>query len=157
MINNKLFLIFLILSSFINAQDKPNYPEPKKGYKLVVLELPKLENEKEYKIEITFGMESQINECADASFSFPEIKTEYLIPPMRWPYYIIDAGTIEVMEGIPSESNCTSTKRASRKIISSKNIFENYASGFKRHFFIPEKWTLEYRIWKTTPNYKSVK
>ncbi|WP_312075021.1 ecotin family protein [Chryseobacterium sp.] len=150
------FIILLAFSTFYKAQSKPNYPEPKKGQKLVIVDFPKLENENNYKVEITFGMEFQVNECSVSAFSFPEMKTEYLIPPGRWPYYVIDGETIEVIEGKSSDSKCTSTKRISKKIFSSKKIFENYSSGFKRHFYIPEKWTVEYRTWKVSSEYKTV-
>ena len=151
----KLNLIFLLFSSFLFSQAKPNYPEPKKGFKHVELELPKLENEDEYKIEITFGMDFQTSECVKAWFSFSELKTEYLIPPSRWQFYVVNSDTIEIMEG--KESNCNSTKKITKKIYSEKKQFENYASGFTRHYYIPENWTLEYRVWNSTSNYSTIK
>ena len=68
---------------------------------------------------------------------------------------MIKANTIETIGGkIP---NCTSNKKVKKIILSDKKLFENYASAFIRRFYIPEKWTIEYRIWKTTPRYESLK
>ena len=153
----KLFLLFALFSMCLFAQQKPDYPKPKKGYKMVILELPKINNENDYKVEIAFGIESKIGECSIPSFDFRGIKTEYLIPPYKWPYYVADADTIEIIEGSNPDKTCTSTKLISRKIISSSKEIENYSSSFIRHFYIPENWTLEYRIWKSDPEYISIK
>lgn len=151
----------LIVLSFIcvclSAQQKPDYPKPKKGYKLVKLELPKIDNEKDYKVEIAFGMESKVGECSVASFGFGGLKTEYLVPPYKWPYYVTNGDTIEVIEGRNPDESCTSTRQILKKIMSDQNEIENYSSSFVRHFYIPENWTLEYRIWKSTPDYTSIK
>lgn len=150
-------LFFTLISLSLSAQQKPDYPKPKKGYKMVILELPKMDNEKDYKVEIAFGMESKIGECSIPSFDFRGIRTEYLVPPYKWPYYVADADTIEIIEGSNPDKKCTSTKLISRKIISSSKEIENYSSSFIRHFYIPENWTLEYRIWNSNPEYTSIK
>ncbi|MBP1167153.1 serine protease inhibitor ecotin [Chryseobacterium sp. PvR013] len=72
------------------SQEKPNYPEPEKGMKRVDLKLPKIENNKEYKVEIRFGIEMDVSECSDTndfSFNRKNLEERYAISPSRFPYY----------------------------------------------------------------------
>ena len=68
---NKFIIILILLTGFQNifAQKQPIYPEPEKGFKRVDLQLPKIENENDFKIEITFGMESESDECTKLKVS----------------------------------------------------------------------------------------
>jgi hypothetical protein len=72
-------LILLILSVKLNAQNSPSYPQPKEGFKRVDLLLPKIENSKDYKIQVKFSIEATVGECSNASFSFnrKNLKEEY--------------------------------------------------------------------------------
>ena len=155
----KLFFLIIIISSSISySQDKPTYPEPQKGFKRVDLVLPKIENEKNYKVEVKFGMETSVIECADASFSFPQknLKTEYGISySERFPYYILINDIAEVLE--TRGSNCKSKTNVNKKIFSGNTIMVEYQSYYARPFYIPESWTLEYRIWKAPDNFTTVK
>lgn len=61
-----VILFFAILYALnVYSQEKLSYPEPEKGMKRVDLKLPKIENDKEYKVEIRFGIEMNISECSD--------------------------------------------------------------------------------------------
>lgn len=130
-----------------SAQDKPNYPAAKQGYKRVDLILPKIDNEKDYKIEVRFGQLFSITECAEGSFSFKQdnLKQYFAITPYRFPYYVLESEMCEFLEG--KNSDCKSTVKVSKKILSSTNILIEYQSTYPRPFYIPETWTVEYRIW----------
>ncbi len=152
------FLILLILSVKLNAQNTPTYPQPKEGFKRVDLLLPKIENSKDFKIQVKFSIEATVVECSSTSFSFnrKNLKEEYGIPQnSRYPYYVIESDISEIIEGMNSE--CKSDKKVKRKIISSQDIFIEYQSYYARPFFIPESWSVEYRIWKAEYKYITVK
>src|SRR5690606_40674236 len=74
--NKKLILsvlsIFCLTNTF--AQNTPTYPQPKEGFKRVDLIFPKIENYDQYKVEVRFGMETELYPCSNASFRFrPEL------------------------------------------------------------------------------------
>ncbi|MBS7787660.1 hypothetical protein KIH23_10155 [Flavobacterium sp. CYK-55] len=152
------FLIILIFSVKLNAQNTPTYPLPKEGFKRVDLLLPKIENSKDCKIQVKFSFEANVGECSNASFSFnrKNLKEEYGIPQnSRYPYYVIESDAAEIFEGMSSD--CKSEKKVKRKIISSQDIFIEYQSYYARPFYIPESWSVEYRIWKADDKYITVK
>ncbi|MEC5395501.1 ecotin family protein [Bergeyella sp. RCAD1439] len=151
-------IIILIFSIKLNAQNAPSYPQPKEGFKRVDLLLPKIENSKDYKIQVKFSFEAIVGECSNASFSFnsKNLKEEYGIPQnSRYPYYVIESDAAEIFEGM--NSDCKSEKKVKRKIISSQDIFIEYQSYYARPFYIPESWSVEYRIWKADDKYITVK
>ena len=156
----KRLFTLLILSIFavnLNAQNKPSYPEPKEGFKRVDLLLPKIENSKDYKVQVKFSFEESVIECSDATFSFnrKNLKEEYGIPlNSRFPYYVIESNAAEIFEGIPSD--CKSDKKVKRKILSTQEIFIEYQGYYSRPFYIPESWSVEYRIWKAGDKYVTV-
>jgi ecotin len=150
--------IFIVLCVNLNAQNKPSYPEPKEGFKRVDLLLPKIENSKDYKVQVKFSFEASVVECSNASFSFnrKNLKEEYGIQQnSRFPYYVIESDAAEIFEGM--NSDCKSDKKVQRKIISSQDIFIEYQSYYARPFYIPESWSVEYRIWKAEDKYNTVK
>ena len=155
----KLFFILIIISHSISySQNKPSYPEPQKGFKRVDLILPKIENEKNYQVEVKFGQEVSVIDCADASFSFPikSLKTEYGIPySERFPYYILTSNIDEITQ--TRAKGCNSKTSIRKKILSFQNIMIEYQSHYARPFYIPESWTLEYRIWKASDDFTTIK
>lgn len=155
-----IITFFVLLHSTFFSQEKPYYPEPSPGFKRVDLILPKIENYTDFKVEIRFGMETNISECAlNSSFSFNpnNLKEEYGISPSRFPYYVLSTNNItEITLGF-SQSNCDKGKKVKKKILSSQNIFREYTGHYKVPFYIPEKWSLEYRIWKVDNEYISIK
>ena len=151
-------LTLLILSVKLHAQNTPSYPQPKEGFKRVDLLLPKIENSKDYKIQIKFSIDATVVECSNASFSFnrKNLKEEYGIQQnSRYPYYVIESDAAEILEGM--NSDCKSDKKVKRKIISSQDLFIEYQSYYARPFYIPESWSVEYRIWKAEDKYNTVK
>jgi len=153
-----VILFFSILYSLsVYSQEKPSYPEPEKGMKRVDLKLPKIENDKEYKVEIRFGIEMNISECSDIndfSFNIKNLEKRYGISPSRFPYYVLP-------KEIPTEvltfykSNCDKTKTVKKKVLSSQNILQEYNGHISIPFYIPKDWTLEYRLWKVNSEFKN--
>ena len=154
----KLIFVFIltIFTSNLYCQNKPTYPEPKAGFKRVDLILPKVKDNKKYKVEISFSTEAEIVDCANGSFSFnrKSMKEEYAIPPYRYPYFIIENKAADILES--RDSDCKSEKKVKKKIYTGEVIMIEYQSYYPRPFYIPEDWTLEYRIWEVTDKYISV-
>lgn len=152
-----IFLIFLIFNLNSVAQNKPSYPEPKNGFKRVDLMLPRIENEKDFKIEVRFGRVIPLTECEDGSFTFKldNLKTMYGIAnTTRFPYYALENSNGDINTG--KRSGCKGSDiRVDKKIVSDQNIFIEYQSYYVRPFYIPESWTIEYRIWAAS-NYISI-
>jgi ecotin len=153
--NSFVVIIFLFCLNLF-SQNRPNYPEPKTGFKRVDLILPKIENQQDYKVEIKFSINYNVIECANVNFGFniKNLKTEYGIANSRFPYYVIENDIIEISEGLSSD--CISKTKVDKKILSSQNLLLEYQSYYARPFYIPENWTLEYRIWKADANFKSI-
>ncbi|MGU3375276.1 ecotin family protein [Chryseobacterium sp. M5A1_1a] len=155
-----VILFFSILYSMnIFSQEKPNYPEPEKGMKRVDLKLPKIENDKEFKVEIRFGIEMNVSECSgieDFSFNSKNLEEKYGISPYRFPYYILPKEIpIDIISLGGDKSNCDKSKKVNKKILSSQNIFREYSGYYAVPFYIPEKWTVEYRLWKVNSEFKN--
>lgn len=158
----KLFstlLLLFIINFTSTAQNKPTYPEPKPGFKRVDLLLPKIENTRDYKVEIQFSFTANVTECSNANFYFnpqKNIREEYGIAiSSRFPYYVIQNDETEVFE--EKDSNCKNNKKASRKIYSIIDYFIEYQGYYARPFYIPESWSLEYKIWKAPEKYNTIK
>ena len=153
--NSFVVIIFLFCLNLF-SQNRPNYPEPKTGFKRVDLILPKIENQQDYKVEIKFSINYNVIECANVNFGFniKNLKTEYGIAKSRFPYYVIENDILEISEGLSSD--CISKTKVDKKILSSQNLLLEYQSYYARPFYIPENWTLEYRIWKADANFKSI-
>lgn len=135
-----------------------NYPKPKEGFKRIDLILPKIENEQNFKVEIKFSFEDSIVECAKAGFGFnfnKNLKEEFGIGNSRFPFYTVMDNSVDVFESRNLE--CKSDTKIIKKIFSSQNFLIEYQSFYKRPFYIPENWNLEYRIWSvTSDNYISI-
>ena len=150
--NKKLILsvlsIFCLTNTF--AQNTPTYPQPKEGFKRVDLIFPKIENYDQYKVEVRFGMETELYPCSNASFRFrPELLIEeYGIKGGRFPYYDLTSDKASVTEGF-MDDHCKKEKKVKRKILSSNTLFLEYNSYYPIPFYIPENYTLEYRLWNT--------
>ena len=110
------------------------------------------------KIQVKFSIEATVGECSNASFSFnrKNLKEEYGIPQSsRYPFYVVESDAAEIFEGM--NSDCKSDKKVKRKIVSSQDIFIEYQSYYARPFYVPESWSVEYRIWKAEDKYITVK
>ncbi|MFP3597856.1 ecotin family protein [Chryseobacterium sp. SIMBA_029] len=155
-----IILFFSILYSLnVYSQEKPNYPEPEKGMKRVDLKLPKIENDNEYKVEIRFGMEMNVSECSavnDFNFNIKKLEEKYGIQPYRFPYYVLPKEIpIDILTLNNNKSNCDESKKVKKKVLSSQNILKEYNGHFAIPFYIPENWTVEYRLWKVNSEFKN--
>ena len=152
---NLLLVFTVIIASQISHSQ--SYPEPQNGFKRVDLKLPKLENEKNYKIEVRFSFEANVVDCSNADFSFnpKNLKTQYGANFNRFPYYVLENDMAEISEGYSSE--CVTRNKVRRKLLSSQNLFIEYQSYYARPFYIPESWSVEYRIWNASEIYTTVK
>ncbi|MPS65830.1 MAG: hypothetical protein DI622_15970 [Chryseobacterium sp.] len=154
-----LLIFFLVLNfSILLGQNNPNYPEPEKGMKRVDLKLPKIENDKDYKVEIKFAMEIEVSECSetnDFSFNIKNLEEKYAIAPYRFPYYTLPKEMPVEMISLTKNSDCDKNKKVKKKVLSSQNIFKEYNGHIVIPFYIPEKWTVEYRLWKVNSEFKN--
>lgn len=148
--------LFLIIGLISFSQNKPNYPEPKEGFKRVDLLLPKIENQENLKVEVKFAFEIEILDCKRGSFSiYPNLPIEkFGIGSNRFPYYVLESDNAEISVG--SDGNCGDEKKK-KKIYSNQNITYNYQSSYAVPFYIPKGYTLEYRVWSTTDTFTTVK
>jgi ecotin len=151
-----LTTLFLIIGLISFSQNKPNYPEPKEGFKRVDLLLPKLKNQENMQVEIKFAFEIDMLDCERGSFSiYPNLPIEkFGIGSSRFPYYVLDSDNSEVSVG--NNGNCANTKQKKKKY-SNQNIIYNYQSSYSVPFYIPKNWNLVYRVWSTTDTYTIVK
>ena len=93
-------------------------------------------------------------ETAWAFFSSPQNLSD--ITPKNMNFIVhTDTSKKEIFEGM--NSDCKSDKKVKRKIISSQDLFIEYQSYYARPFYIPESWSVEYRIWKAEDKYNTVK
>ena len=140
--------IILLLGVTINAQNNTGYPEPQKGFKRVDLLLPYIENQNDYKIEVKFGIITSLTECEEGSFNFKpdNLKKKYDLPKSnQFPYYVLEKSNSDIT--FEKISDCNSAAKIDKKILSNQNLLIEYQSSYTVPFYIPETWTLEYRIW----------
>lgn len=143
-----ILAIFSFSISF--SQNTPFYPQPKEGYKRVDLIFPKIENSNNYKVEVRFGMQMELYPCSKAGFNFisDALIKGYGIKDGRFPYYDLTTNQAEVFEGFMDDS-CKKEQKVKRKIVSDNSLFLEYNSYYPIPFYIPESYTLEYRLWNT--------
>lgn len=152
------FTVIILNSIIVYSQQKPNYPEPEKGMKRVDLLMPKIENSNDFKIEIRFGMEMNVSECTeikDFSFNIKNLEKKFGIPPYRFPYYILPNDITTEIVSQKINNNCDENKKVKKKVLSYQSLSEEYNSFFAIPYYIPENWTLEYRLWKVNSEYKN--
>jgi len=143
-----LTYLILLVGVTINAQNNTGYPEAQKGFKRVDLLLPYIENQNDYKIEVKFGIITSLTECEEGSFSFKadNLEKKYDLPKSRqFPYYVLERSNSDII--VAKKSECNSSAKVDKKILSSQNLLIEYQSSYTVPFYIPETWTLEYRIW----------
>jgi len=160
MVMKKIISTFLLTSPILlNAQAKPTYPELTANTKRIDLKLPKIENEKNYKVEVRFGLEVNVSECEDPkdfTFNKQNLKHGYGLPNYRYEYYsVAENQPIEIFS-VNNPGNCNKNKKVVKKILSVQNIFMEYNGYFSTPFFIPKNWTIEYRLWKIDGEFKTV-
>src|SRR5690606_15608353 len=95
-----MLAIFCTTNTF--AQNTPTYPQPKEGFKRVDLIFPKIENSNNYKVEVRFGMETELYPCSKAGFNFKfdALVKGYGIKNERFPYYDLTTNQAEVLKDL---------------------------------------------------------
>lgn len=161
MIMKKIISTFLLTSAILlNAQEKPTHPELTANTKRIDLKLPKIENEKNYKVEVRFGLEANVSECEDPqyfTFSLQNLKYENGSPSSRNGYYSVAEDTPVEIFDVYNKDNCGKKEKTVKKIVSSQKISMDYNGDFTTTFFIPKNWTVEYRLWKIDGEFKTAK
>lgn len=148
----KFYLLFTILLISDLYSQKIQYPEPKEGYKKVIINLPELKNEKDYKVEIFLTQKIKLNKCENGNFNV-KLNQKFALPPSRFAYYEAENSYESVIFKVNDE--CVEEKV--EKKIYNYPIFENYQERRSFIFYIPQNLDLEYRIWKVEPKYIEVK
>lgn len=152
-------LVCFIVAIQLNAQTKTIFPEPKEGYKKVEIQLPKVDNPKNFKVQISFSFETTLGECSNAFFSLnPKIDIlQSYGTPLNYsqPYYSVENPNVDIMEMNPN--GCNSTRRILRKVMCDVEYYIDYKFDYAIPFYIPKNWSLEYKIWRADDQFKTVK
>lgn len=148
--NIYLTLLAVLSLTTTLAQNTPTYPEPKEGFRRVDLIFPKIDDADQYKVEVRFGMQMELYPCSKADFNFRSdaLVKSFGIKDGRFPYYDLTTNQAEVSERF-MDDNCKNEKKVKRKIVSHNSLFLQYNSHYPIPFYIPEGYTLEYRLWHT--------
>jgi len=158
MIGKIIFIgLFILKMNFVFAQNIYIYPE--KGFKRVDLNLPPIENDKEYKVEIKFGTEVELSQCSTVKNIYIDFKNLKLKKGFGYHYYVLDIqGAIFQKDKLPQDKmKFQSEQLIKKKLLSFSESFIDYKYNLNVPFFIPENLTLEYRLWKDDNDYKSLK
>ena len=108
------------------AQNIYDYPE--KGFKRVDLNLPPIENDKEYKVEIKFGTEVELSECSTVKNIYIDFKNLKLKKGFGYHYYVLDIqGAIFQKDKLSQDKiKCQSEQLIKKKLLSFSESFIAY-------------------------------
>ena len=148
----KLFLLFTVLLFTNIYSQKVQYPEPKESYKKVVINLPELKNEKDFKVEIFLTQNIKMKNCESGDFNV-KLNQKFALPPSRFAYYEADNS----YESLTYKINDDCKDEKLEKKIYNYPILESYQDRRSFIFYIPKYMNLEYRIWKVEPKFIEVK
>lgn len=142
----KVFSVFALLIATLSfaqksSQDYSMYPKAQAGYEQKVITLKPKANENNYSVEIFVGKKMLVDTCNRAflSGSFEEKTVE------GWGYNFYQ---------FDSKGNAASTLMAcpdstkTEKTVYAKTIQARYNSKLPVVVYVPEGYTVEYRIWK---------
>ncbi|MEN9335022.1 MAG: Ecotin precursor [Bacteroidota bacterium] len=153
------FLVCFNVALQLQSQTKTIFPEPKEGYKKVELQLPKVDNTKNYKVQITFSFDANVGECSNASFSLNpriDIIKSYGTPlDYTRPYFSVEKEFVDILE--MNATDCKSKKRIKRKVMCDVEYLIDYSYDYAIPFYIPNDWYVEYKIWRTENDFTTVK
>lgn len=121
--------------------DSSMYPEAKDGQERILINLPKLEKEGDYEIELFVGKWAEVD-CNRHSLmgEFEETTIE------GWGYNYFT---------FKSEGDMMSTRMAcpnqelERKLINAQSVKVRYSSKFPIVIFVPEGYTVNYKLWNS--------
>lgn len=125
----------------ITNQDASMYPEAKDGQERVVINLPELEKEGDYEIELFVGKWAEVD-CNRHSLMGQF--TEETIEGWGYNYFTFD-----------SQGDMMSTRMAcpdqelENKLINAKPVKVRYNSKLPIVVFVPEGFTVSYKLWNS--------
>jgi ecotin len=145
-----IYIVFLINSSFNFSQENEKFkyqkvdlsmfPKAVNGYKQIVLNMPIIKNEQNYRVEVFIGSE-QLVDCNN-QILIGDINNQ-ILEGFQYPYFIIESNGLiaSTLAGCPDQ---TKTKR----FVYLQPQLLNYNSNFPHIFYIPENFEIKYRIWR---------
>lgn len=143
----KLFSLIILLTSMITfgqqktKTDLSMYPKAKTGYTQKVIKLNQLPNEDDYNVELFIGKKSSVDTCNN-HFLIGNIE-EKVVDGWGYNYYDFEsdgqiAGTL---------MGCADNKKVT-KLVYAQPTKINYNSKLPIVIYVPDGYSLEYRIWK---------
>ncbi len=152
----KLFSVLaLIIATFTFAQqankiDYSMYPKAKEGYKQKVITLKSLPNEEDYSVEIFAGKKMNVDSCNH--FSLIGNLDEKSVEGWGYSYYNFETKG----ESMSTAMGCLDNKSIEKNVhAESKQV--RYNSRLPIVVYVPNGYTLEYKIWKADKKLTLVK
>lgn len=128
------------------------------GFKKVEIQLPKVDNPKNFKVQISFSLVTEVGECSNAFFSLNpnvDIIKSYGTPlNYNRPYYSIQNPNVDIT--VLNPIGCNSIKRYPKKVMCDIEYLIDYKFDYAIPFYIPKNWSLEYKIWRADNQFKTV-
>lgn len=128
--------------------DTKMYPAPEAGMKQVIIDLAKLPNEQDYKLEINIGKMMEVD-CNHHRLAGKIIKKT--VKGWGYDYYQVDS----INPGMSTMMACPD--KPQQKFVLMESMLVNYDSRLPEVFYVPEDTTVSYRIWQATDTVKIVK
>lgn len=140
----KKFLMILMIGSSVFGFDLKIYPKPKDTEIRQVIELPKKDDEKNYKVEILFGKELELD-CNNYILA-GDIKVDKKdLEGWGYDYYVFSGDG--VLGG--TKMMCPPNEPKMKKFVQfNKNLFLNYNSQLPIIFYTPKDIVVKYKIFK---------
>lgn len=123
------------------THDTSMYPVAKKGEERIIIDLPKLNNEDNYEVELVVGKWAEVD--CNRHTLMGEIKAE-TAEGWGYNYYIFE-----------TDGNMISTRMAcpnqelERKLVQSQSRKVRYNSKLPIVVFVPEGYTVSYKLWSS--------
>lgn len=135
------------------SQDKVDskiFPEPKEGYKQVIIDLQSKKNEDVLKLEIIVGKNAKVDKC-NQFFLAGDLKSQDLKGYGYTYYNFISDGTIA-----GTKKGCMDNELIEKFITGQPKIID-YNSKIPVVIYVPNDMEVQYRFWKTKSKWTSVK
>jgi len=138
-----LMVLATTISSVIaqNNQDVSMFPQPKEGYKKIIIALPEKKNENNLKLEFTVGKNVEVDKC-NKHFLMGEIKEKNLD---GWGYNYYEFTSKGDIAG--TKMGCPTDEKVT-KFITGEQLIVRYNSKLPVVIYVPENTEVKYRIWK---------
>ena len=141
------FIVFLCLNTVAMAQssvskiDLSIYPEPEKGYKQMVIEVPHSDNDAAKKIEFTVGKWMQLDECN--KHGLQGIIEQKDLEGWGYSYYIFksDGNVMSTQMACPGNNKVN-------QFITSQPEMTRYNGKLPIVIYVPEEYDVQFKIYK---------